>query len=186
VQLGSTARPGVRGPDCFWRKPIDTYLRAPKPACEHLGPISKSILATGGARADVRGRAGSGVTGNREPRDADLLLGCVAIGDSLLMGDRREPINGEPVASSRSAYLEAARAMALSAQCRSAHHCSEMVRRCVLCNKGTLHLGARGHQAALVRQWRGASRGEHRDRNCRSEADITSCLCSHQGESLLL
>jgi hypothetical protein len=30
----------------------------------------------------------------------------------------------------------------------------------VLCNKGTPHLGAHGHQEPLVRQWRGGARGE--------------------------
>jgi hypothetical protein len=40
----------------------------------------------------------------------------------------------------------------------------------VLCNKGILHLGARGHQEAPVHQWRGAPRGEHRDKSWRREA----------------
>jgi hypothetical protein len=37
---------GVRGPDCFWRKSLDTYLRVLKPDCGPPGPIG-NILATG-------------------------------------------------------------------------------------------------------------------------------------------
>jgi hypothetical protein len=40
-------------------------------------------------------------------------------------------------------------------------------------NKGILHLGARGHQEAPVRQWRGASRA-YRDRWSRWPRTVAS------------